>query len=185
MNAADVWALVAGESGLLALEFDGEVFWVDSSGRESFVRKLAAWGWAGDLELYPMRWRSRALNWPLGAVVLWARVSAPAGREALAAFDPAPTVVLAAGAERTALWAMSGELTARDTERLNRRLAYRLGGKLKDAGPWFSFSPPGTVLRAGRAKPVPVTVERFDPVLHSARAVCGGLPDPPERKGWA
>jgi hypothetical protein len=181
VNGLDLWAALSGAGGYLALRFDNETYWIPASGRESFCRKLKAWGYAGDLEVFPIRFREKSLNSPISSSVLWARVEGPAGRFALDEFQPAPSVILAAGARRDALWALSGELTRRWCEALNRRLAHRLGGKLKDASPWFSFSPPGVVLRAGRKRPVSVAVERWDGELHSARDVAGGLDDPPER----
>jgi hypothetical protein len=181
VTALDLWALLAGEAGYLAMGFDSETFWIPVDRPASFVRKVEAWGYAGDLEVCPARFRRRSFNDPMWSSVLWARVESPAGRETLAAFSPAPTLVLAAGARRDALWALSGELTRRWCEALNRRLAHHLGGKLKDAGPWFGFNPPGCVLRAGRGRPVSVAVESWTGVLHGARAVAGGLADPPER----
>lgn len=181
MTALDLWAALSGQSGYLALAFDSETFWVPCSARESFCRKLEAWGYAGDLAVFPMRFATRALNDPRSSSVLWAHVESPAGRQALERFDPAPSAVFAAGAARTALWALSGELTRRWCEALNRRVAHHLGGKLKDAGPWFALHPPGTVLRAGRATPVSVAVESWTGELHGARDVAGGLEDPPER----
>lgn len=187
MNALDLWAMLAGQraDGFIPIGFDGEVYWCDADRPTMFERKLRAWGWAGDLEVFPCRFREKEMSWPWIASVLWARVESPGGRDALDGFLPAPTLVMAAGAVRTALWALTGELTRRESEWLNRRLAFALGARLKDAAPWFSFSPPGTVLRAGRSKAVPVVVERFSGELHSARAVAGGLADPPDaRAAW-
>jgi len=117
--------------------------------------------------------------------VLWARVETPAGREAVECFAPSPTLVLGEGAAQTALWALSQPLSRGLTGKLNLRLAHRVGAKKAYADPSFQFAPAGAVLRLGRARPVVVETVSWTGELHGARAVAGGLEDPPDpRAAW-
>lgn len=181
----------------MKVDGDGALIPVESPAR--FVRLLESdAAWDGELVVGAMTWeqnpgwvddprdRRVVARWlPARSMVLWARVEDPAGRDALAGFAPAPTLVLADGSARTALWALAQPLSRRWTVDLNKRLAHRVGAKKLYAERWFEFAPPGAVLRAGRGRPVAVGVEAWTGELHSARAVAGGLVDPPDpRAAW-
>lgn len=125
---------------------------------------------------------------PFGATVLWARVE---GKDQLARarrFRPLPTIVLREGSSsrRLLMWALDEWGDYFDVEKANKRIAYRLHAKQCDGLPERLRVPaPGTCLRIGRTRPVPVVVARLEPVRFSINAVAGRLKDPPpQRMPW-
>lgn len=128
-------------------------------------------------------------SWPShDPCALWARCEGSASAGFLARFRPRPTLVLREGgnARYVALWALRAPLRLESAERGNKRIAHRLRAPKKWASPMeFRIPVPGTLLTAGRARPVPIVVAEHHPdALYSAREVAAHLPDPPPPKDW-
>jgi hypothetical protein len=67
----------------------------------------------------------------------------------------------------------------------NRRIAYRLRAVQKHGDPdELVFCAPGTCMRAGRSRPVPVRVARLSVETFTLAAVVGRLKDPPDVRWW-
>jgi hypothetical protein len=121
------------------------------------------------------------------AAVLWVRTEGKAQAAALKRFRPSPTVVLSEGStsRKVALWSLDRPWGFEVIERANRRLAYALRTAPKWSVLEFDFAAPGSCLRAGRARPVPVVVEWMDARgVYTARQVVGALKEPPSRDAW-
>lgn len=118
--------------------------------------------------------------------VLWARVESKKDAAELARFRPAPTLLLREGSTHrmVALWSLWRPLPHEWIVRANRRIAHRLGAPKKWADPQFSFPVPGSCLRVDRQRPVPVHVERFEPVVFRPREVVGALREAPNPRAW-
>jgi hypothetical protein len=193
---SDLWAMLSGDPGVHALRHGGRVRWTPVGDRRLFVARCERLGAVGDLEVGavpfvenpewrddPLYRRAVARYRPGSGNVLWVVADKPEARDRLNGFAPAPTLVLAEGAKRTAFWALERPLAGSWVEQLNRRLAHRLGCAKKHAGLWFSFAPPGAVVHRERSSTV-VKVESWSGELYGARRVAGGLEDPP-KNGWA
>jgi hypothetical protein len=189
-STIDLWAMLAGaERGYLALSspaYEGAPNFIPVTSPRRFCRAVESLAYTGDLEVcaVPMveaRWRE-----PDYSNVLWLECDTPKARAALEAFQPAPTLVLAAGARRVALWALSRGLDRHWTERLNKRIAHHVGAPKKHCSPYWMFSPPGTVLREGKARPVVVETLSWTGALYGAKQVAGHLEEAPDpRAAWA
>jgi hypothetical protein len=120
------------------------------------------------------------------ARVLWCRVESRREADNLQRFRPAPTLIVREGAthRRVALWSLREPLTYEWLVRANKRIAHRLYAAKKHAAPEFSFPVPGSCLRLGRCRPVPVLLERFEPVIYRPRDVVGGLREAPDPSAW-
>ena len=120
----------------------------------------------------------------LGPVsLLWADCDGPKAVEVLAAFTPAPSVIVGTGTGSNchAYWPLTEPITATEAERLNRRLAARLGADSCSSDAARILRPPFT-LNHKTDTPKPVTLDRFEIDTHLADDVAGALPDPkPER----
>lgn len=119
--------------------------------------------------------------------VLWARVEGKKDAQALARFRPAPTLVLREGstARFVALWELRSELRYEWLLRANRRIAHKLFSPKKWSDAEFVLPAPGSCLRAGRARPVPVRVESFEPLaIYRPRDVVGKLKEAPDPLAW-
>jgi hypothetical protein len=119
--------------------------------------------------------------------VLWARVEGSEQIERARAFSPSPSLVLQDGgsSRRLLLWALARPLGWSDTVRANKRLAYALHAVQKWSDPEELRIPvPGTCLRMGRSRPVPVRVGRLSLEMFTPRELVGQLKDPPENKWW-
>lgn len=122
-----------------------------------------------------------------GARVLWARVEGKKEAAALERFRPRPTLVVREGStsRMVALWSLRRPLSYDWLVRANRRIAHKLFGPKKWAEAEFMLPCPGSCLRTGRARPVPVHVESFDPAaIYVPREVVGGLKDAPDPNAW-
>jgi hypothetical protein len=131
--------------------------------------------------------RRRGFGTCASASVLWARCEGKPAMAALLRFRPSPTLVLQEGAttRRTALWALRRPLGYEYLLRANKRIAHALWVPKKHAAPEFVFAAPGSCLRVGRSRPVPVRVEWFDPAaLFAAREVVGQLREAPNPNAW-
>lgn len=121
------------------------------------------------------------------ATVLWARVEGDKQRKALDRFRPVPPVVVQEGASTRAVafWPLDRALGWEWIVRANKRIAHRLGTPKKWADPdEFLFPAPGSCLRAGRSRPLPVVMTRLEPVHFTARQVVGRLKDAPDPNAW-
>lgn len=114
----------------------------------------------------------------------WVRTESGESVRRLERFKPRPTLILREGSTNrmVAFWALERGLYAEDIERGNRRLSYALQTAAKHCEPAFRFHPPGTVIRAGRARPVVVHVhdctEALFPVSMTRRLKDRPKPDP-------
>lgn len=115
------------------------------------------------------------------SALIWARTTTGAAAAKLRRFKPAPSLVLrdGGGVHYTAFWALSEPLSEEWTVRANKRLAKYLGTPYGDCAIDYSFFLPGTVVRLGRRRPLPIQLVRYAVELHPAREVVGRLPDPP------
>lgn len=131
--------------------------------------------------------RRRGLQFVDRATVLWAVVEGKAQAAALERFKPVPSLVLREGgsSRRTAVWMLNRAVPHEAVVRANRRIAHRLGAAKKHADPdELRLPAPGTCLRVGRSRPVPVVVERLEPVWWTVREVVGHLRDAPDADAW-
>ena len=118
---------------------------------------------------------------------LWVVVSGGDQNDRLRRFRPYPSMVLREGgsSRRTALWLLERPLHYADALRANKRIAYRLRAVQKHADPdGFVVPCPGSFLRAGRARPVPIIVTRLVADSWRSRDLVGRLKDPPVADGW-
>lgn len=118
---------------------------------------------------------------------VWVVADSPERVERLSWFKPAPTVVLAYGAVKVAVWMLERRLKYQHALAANRRIAYRIGAVQKHGDPdLFRLPVPGTCRRVGRVRPAPVGVERLEASSWTARELVGdgrpggkALRDPP------
>lgn len=119
---------------------------------------------------------------PTMGTVLWVRVEGGGQTARAAAHRPLPTMAVREGrsARRLLLWALDERVPYTTIEDANKRLAYRFGAVQRHGVPENLRVPvPGTFLRVGRTRPVPIVVTRCEPEFFSVRDVAGGLKDPP------
>jgi hypothetical protein len=116
--------------------------------------------------------------------LLWARVEGDKQLAWARRHRPLPTMILQEGTStrRWLLWALEEPVGWVEAVEANKRLAYRFGGVQKWADPDVLWLPaPGTCLRAGRTRPVPIRVSRVTTATFLAGDVAGGLKDPPQQ----
>lgn len=129
------------------------------------------------------------LSWP-GAVsvpLVWARTDSKKSAERLERMKPAPSILLRKGdtASLIAFWILRRPLTWAQLERANKRIAHYLRTPKKWADPdTFTFGLPGTFLRRGRSRPVPIIVESMSLETHVAKRVLGWMRDAPDPDAW-
>jgi hypothetical protein len=111
------------------------------------------------------------------SALLWAHTRTQRQEAALRSFRPAPALVIRTGVEQVAFWALSYPLTRDGTLRANKRIAKRLGTPYTSCDVNFAFTLPGTVLRSGRGRPVPVEITRYEPEILEPLAIIGKLKD--------
>jgi hypothetical protein len=136
----------------------------------------------GDLRLSAVPYAhsgSRLVQTAGGA--LWVRTESGDSVRRLASFRPRPTLVLQEGTTNrmTAFWMLAKPLCPDDIERANRRLSYSLNTRAGDCSPSFTFSPPGTILRQGRSRPLVVQVAEQTDELHPL-CMTKGMKDRPK-----
>ena len=115
------------------------------------------------------------------AFVLWADCDGEDAVAELAAFEPAPSIVIASGTGSNchAYWPLSGPLSRDEVERANRRLAHALGADPASADAARILRVPGTFSHK-HMPPTQVEALRLDPDRRlDAMDVVGSLPDPP------
>lgn len=119
--------------------------------------------------------------------MLWAVVEGSDQLQRARRFRPLPSLVLQAGAgsRRWLIWALEDRLNYFGAQEANRKLAYALRATQKHGDVDLAWFPaPGTCLRAGRSRPVPVRVARLTTDTFRADSVVGRLKDPPPRDAW-
>lgn len=115
------------------------------------------------------------------ANTLWADCDGDAAVAALAAFEPAPAIVIASGtgANCHAYWPLTVPLEADEVEQANRRLAHALGADPASADAARILRVPGTSSHK-RQPATPVRALSFDPRRRmTVEEIVGGLADPP------
>ncbi len=86
---------------------------------------------------------------------------------------------------RLLLWALEESVDFFSIEEANRRIAYHLRAVQKHGDPDALRVPaPGTFLRVGRSRPVPVVVSRLEPDFYTVAGVAGRLKEPPPKDAW-
>lgn len=128
-------------------------------------------------------------SWPcMDPAALWARVEGKRSAALLARFRPGPTLVLQEGstARYVALWASDRPIPWEAAERGNRRIAYALRTVQKFGAPMEArIHPPGTALREGRSRAVPIVVAHHHPdALYKPAEIAAHLRVPPPPKDW-
>lgn len=130
---------------------------------------------------------SQPWHGPTRGTVLWCRVE---GKDQLARarrFRPLPSLVLAEGSttRRLLIWALRRAVPYHELEDANRKIAYALRATQKHGVPENLRIPaPGTCLRVGKSRPVPVVVSRLTTASYLAPQIVGRLKQPPEIKWW-
>lgn len=122
-----------------------------------------------------------------GATVLWARIEGEQQLKRARAFRPLPSIVLQEGStsRRWLIWALGQWADYNTLADANRRIAYNLGATQKHGDPdAFLVPAPGTCLRVGRSRPVPVVCARLTTDTYTAQRVAGRLKPAPENKWW-
>jgi len=108
--------------------------------------------------------------------VLWADLDDEAASEALAGFEPRPSMIVDSGGGRHAYWALAEPLPARWAKQANRRIARELGADMRATDATRILRPPST-LSYKYGEPRPVTVEHLEPVIYATAEIVGDLPD--------
>jgi hypothetical protein len=125
---------------------------------------------------------------PVGASILWCRIEGTDQLKRARAFRPLPTMVIQEGSSsrRLLIWALREWADYFLVEQMNKRIAYRLRAVQKWGRPERLEVPcPGTCLRVGRSRPIPVVVGRLTTDVYTAKAVAGRLREPPpQRMPW-
>ena len=148
------------------------------------ARDLLQLGWHTDVYVgcIPRRRRAGGRDALERGWVLWADCDDPAALEALAAFEPRPSIIVRSGSATNAhaYWPLLRPITVDALAEANRRIAAMLGADLRSAEAARILRPPGT-WNFKHDPPRPVTVERFKPARRYALAeLVDQLPDPPE-----
>jgi hypothetical protein len=121
------------------------------------------------------------------SMILWAWVEGGEQVGRAQQFTPKPSLVLRMGkgcSRRLLIWALRNPIDTNEAEEANRRIAYRLGAQQKPGRPGLLRVPiPGSMLKVGRAKPVPVLVTRIT-TDDFAPGFTAKLPEPPPRDAW-
>lgn len=126
--------------------------------------------------------RKRLLNDLHWTPFCWCRIEGEKQLKRARWFKPLPTMVLSEGGS-TRKWLIwwTNQLDYTTAEDFNKRIAYKLGAVQKHGSPENLRIPlPGTCLRVGRSRPVPIVVSRLEPVRFEAAKRFGGLRKPPE-----
>lgn len=179
----DLLSLHAG--GALEVEHVGGSAWMRATRAYRLLPPLEPLCWEREpmVNAVPLRRAGHYLE-RVPSALLWARTSSGGAATKLRAFKPAPDVVIREGAtvRYVAFWALQEPLSIDWTERANKRLAkWFNGGEYATAAIDFRFYLPGTIVRLGRGRPLPVEMVKWEvpAQLHRARDVVGRLKDPP------
>jgi len=122
----------------------------------------------------------------LPSSLLWVRTETGKSASRLRTFHPRPHLVIREGStvRYVAFWALEDPLSGEWLDRANRRIAHHLAAPKKHCGDGFRFVLPGTILRADRARPLPVELVSYEPGLVTAREVVGRLREAPDPDAW-
>src|SRR3954452_14830931 len=150
------------------------------------ARAIARLGQRSDVYVgcAPRRGRAGGLDAVAGVWALWVDCDTPDAVARLAAFEPAPSIVVRSGSgeNRHAYWPLLRPLEPAAAHAANRRLAYALAadpGAVTTAA--AILRPPGT-RNFKHDPPAAVVAERLQPWRRfSARQLIDALPDPPPR----
>lgn len=130
-----------------------------------------------------VRWNGGASR----STVLWVMVSGSDQVARAAKLRPMPTVAIREGSSsrRWLIWMLERPIFALDAENRNRRIAYAVGstqkfGRVDEA----LFPAPGSFLRVGRSRPLPVTCTRLTTASYEPDAVTDRLREPPAPDAW-
>lgn len=142
----------------------------------------------GDVELSLAPRREKGRSEASRGRCLWLRAEGKRAERRLELFRPYPTMVLQDGAlhRYLALWGLAEPLTHAWLVRANRRIAASAGmpaGQSCDPDS-FLMRPPGSELRHGRAKAVPIRVRAVNGGGYRPAEVVGRLRDAPDPNGW-
>lgn len=140
-----------------------------------------------DEVLIGLPWHEREAGGTTYATCLWCRVEGTDQARRAARFRPLPSMVIREGltSRRWLLWPLRSRESYFDVVEANRRIAYRLRAVQKWSDPDRLWLPaPGTALRVGRARPVPIVVSRLTLETFDLARVIRGLRPPPEPKWW-
>jgi hypothetical protein len=121
------------------------------------------------------------------ATVLWAWSRSPESTARAARFRPEPAMVLrfGKGAERLMLWGLREPVPSVSIEPHNERISYALRAPRTHCRPDKLRVPlPGTFLRVGRSRPVPVVPTRMELTDYTRSEITDRLKDPPPRDAW-
>lgn len=187
-----LWAGLGGSDGFYAIrltQHDGRrvTAW-PGVGRRGWVESICGdFGWRGDIEWSARAYLDRGSRRLMGDTgASWVRAETGHQVAALEAFDPEPSLVLREGGtvRHVAFWFHPRPLGPDAGERLNRHLAHRLRCAKKWAAQ-LDFAPPGSVIREGRARPLPVVVAGGSSDLVTVRELCRTLPRAiPDPDAW-
>ena len=174
-------------AGVLEVTAIGGSYWMRASRAHRLLPPLEHLCWEREplVNVLPCRRAGRYLE-RVPSSLLWVRTESGRAASRLRSFRPAPTVVIREGASvrYVAFWALSDPLEGDWLDRANRRLAHALDCPKKHASTAFTFQLPGTILRAGRSRPLPVELVRYEPEVLSAREVVGRLREAPDPDAW-
>lgn len=205
MTAATGWGVVPPDHAITTLvgAFLGDgagcqhIHWYLDGGRVEHIfdaddgRRMRAFlGWLG--ERREVQWLAvprarREVRYAGLSSALWCRVETRQAWERLQRFRPEPTIVLREGSSSRAdaIWALDRCLTLDWTVRGCERLSYNLGGVRKHANPdEYLLHPPGSCLRDGRTRPIPVVTAACTDAIYHPKQVVGRLKDAPARDAW-
>lgn len=130
-----------------------------------------------------LRWKGQ-----MGGTVLWCRVEGTDQLRRARAFRPLPTLVLQEGSSsrRLLMWGLRTWIPYFDVEDRNRKIAYRLRAVQRFGSPENLVVPaPGTCLRVGRTRPVPIVVSRLTTDVYEPDQITRLLKEPPPvRMPW-
>ena len=130
--------------------------------------------------------RQRWADGPVRSTVLWVMVSGADQVKRAARLRPAPTLAIREGSSsrRWLVWWLERPIFILDAEQRNRRIAYAVRATQKHGRDGVWFPAPGSFLRVGRSRPLPVTCSRLTTASYEPDAVTGRLKEPPPADAW-
>lgn len=121
------------------------------------------------------------------STVLWCWCDSRDSSWRASRFQPAPALVLrfGASAQRLCLWGLREAVPWPSIEPHNGRLSYALRApRTRCEAEQLRVPMPGTFLRVGRSRPVPVMVTRMEMTGYTRSQVTSQLKDAPSRDAW-
>lgn len=189
--AEALWALLlllGWKGGEIPVYLDGSgpITWVDlaslARGTTALARNVERWDRVQSRQVEIGLPQVRGIG-PEQSTVLWAWAESRDSVKRAVRRRPAPTMVLRMGTScrRLLIWALRETVPSISVEAANKRLSYVLRAPQVQADPEKLRIPvPGTFLRVGRKRPVPVLVTLVDTDrTYWRKDVVGRLKDPP------